>query len=96
MLYAEDTGIVSQPLEQPKKMMVVIVVVCAAFGLIVSEANTKIVCLRMNGISETTTIFSVEAAGRAYNQINEFVYLGRNVNHNADLFIEVDRRIPNA
>ena len=31
-----------------------------------------------------------------YNQTNEFVYLGGNVNHNADLSIEVDRRIRNA
>ena len=38
----------------------------------------------------------VEAAGQVYNQTNEFLYLGANVNHNADLFIEVDRRIRNA
>ena len=31
-----------------------------------------------------------------YNQTNEFVYLGGIVNHNADLSIEVDRRIRNA
>ena len=31
-----------------------------------------------------------------YNQTNEFVYLVGNVNHNADLSIEVDRRIRNA
>ena len=31
-----------------------------------------------------------------YNQTNEFVYLGGDVNHNADLSIEVDRRIRNA
>ena len=31
-----------------------------------------------------------------YNQPNEFVYLGGNVNHNADLSVEVDRRIRNA
>ena len=40
--------------------------------------------------------FSVEAAGQVYNQTNEFVYLGGNVNHNADLSIEADRRIRNA
>ena len=34
--------------------------------------------------------FSVEAAGQVYNQTNKFVYLGGNVNHNADLSIEVD------
>ena len=31
-----------------------------------------------------------------YNQTNGFVYLGGNVNHNADLSIEVDRRIRSA
>ena len=30
----------------------------------------------------------VEAAGQVYNQTNEYVYLGGNVNHNADLSIE--------
>ena len=35
------------------------------------------------------------AVGQVYNQTNEFVYLGGNVNHNADLSIEVDRRIRN-
>ena len=41
-------------------------------------------------------IFSVEAADQVSNQTNDFVYLGGNVNHNADLSIEVDRRIRNA
>ena len=46
---------------------------------------------------ESTAIFSVEAASQVYNQTNElFVHLGGNANHNADLFIEVDRRIRNA
>ena len=74
----------------------VIVVVCAAFGLTVSEAKTDIMCLRAKGMPEAATIFSAEAAGQVYNQTNEFVYLGGNVNHNADLSIEVDRRIRNA
>ena len=41
---------------------------------------------------ESTAIFSVEAVGQVYNQTNGFVYLGGNVNHSADLSIEVDRR----
>ena len=71
-------------------------VVCAAFGLTVSEAKTEIMCLRAKGVPESTTTFSVEAAGQLYNQTNEFVYLGENVNHNVDLSIEVYRRIRNA
>ena len=95
MLYADDAGVVSQSPEQPK-MMEVIVAVCAAFGLTVSEAKTEIMCLRTMGMPESTATFSVEAAGQVYNQTNEFVYLERNVNHNADLSIEVNRRIRNA
>ena len=76
--------------------MEAIVVVCAAFGLTVSEAKTKTMCLRAKGMPESTVTFSVEAAGQVYNQMNEFVYLGGNVNHNADLSIEVDQRIRNA
>ena len=45
---------------------------------------------------ESTATFSVEAVGQVYNQTNEFVYLEGNINHNADLSIEVDRRVRNA
>ena len=76
--------------------MGVIVVVCAAFGFTVSEAKTEIMCLRAKGMPESTATFSVEATGQVYNQRNEYVYLGGNVNHNADLSIEADRRIRNA
>ena len=76
--------------------MGVIVVVCAAFGLTVSETKAEIICLPAKGMPESTATFSVEAAGQVYNQTNEFVNLGGNVNHNADLSIEVDRRIRNA
>ena len=94
--YADDAGVVLQSPEQLRKMMGVIVVVCAAFGLIVSEAKTEIVCLRAKGMPESTAIFSVEVAGQVYKQTNEFVYIGGNVNHNVNLSIEVDRRIRNA
>ena len=96
MLYADDAGVVSQSPEQLRKMIGVIVVVCAAFGLTVSEAKTEIMCLRAKGMPESIAIFSVEAAGQVYNQTKEFVYLGGNVNHNANLSIEVDRSIRNA
>ena len=89
-------GVVSQSLGQLRKIMRVIVVVCAAFSLTVSEAKTEIMCSRAKGMPESTAIFSAEAAGQMYNQTNEFVYLGGNVNHNADLSIEVDRRTRNA
>ena len=78
------------------KMIVVIVTVCAAFGLTVSEAKTEIMCLRTRGMPDATATFSVEAAGQVYKQTHEFVQLGGNVNHHADLSIEVDRCIRNA
>ena len=96
MLYADDAGIVLRSPEKLRKMMGVIVVVYAAFGLTVSEAKTEIMCLRAKEMPEFTATFGVEAAGQVYNQTNEFVYLGGNVNHNANLSIEVDRRIRNA
>ena len=92
ILYADDASVVSRPPEQLRKMMEVIEVVCAAFGLTVSEAKTEIIYLNVKGMPESTATFSVEAAGQVYNQTNEFVYLGGNVNHNADPSMEVDRR----
>ena len=94
--YTDDAGVVSQSPEQLRNMMGVIVVVCAAFGLTISKAKAEIMRLGTKGMPEPTAIFSVEAAGQVYNQTNEFVYLGGDVNHNADLSIEVDRRIRNA
>ena len=43
--------------------MGVSVVVCAAFGLTISEAKTEIMCLRTKGMPESTAIFSVQADG---------------------------------
>ena len=96
MLYADDAEVVSQSPEKLRKMMEVIVVMSAAFGLTVSKAKTEIMCLRTKRMPESTAIFSVEAAGQVYNQTNELVYFGGNANHNADLSIEVHRRIRNA
>ena len=97
MPYADDdAGVVSQSPEKLRKMMGVIVVVCAVFGLTVLEAKTEIMCLRAKGMAESTAMFSVEAAGQVYNQRNGFGYLGGNVNHNADLSLEVDRGVRNA
>ena len=96
ILYADDAGVVSQSPEQLRKMIGVIVVVCTAFDLTVSEAKTDIMCLCEKGMPESTTTFSKEVVGQMYNQTDEFVYLGGNVNHNADLSIEVDRRMHNA
>ena len=64
---------------------------------VISRAWYVRMCLRAKEMPEYTAVFGVEAAGQVYNQTNEFAYLRGNVNHNnADLFIEVDRRIRNA
>ena len=81
----------SQSPEQLSKMMVVIVTVCAAFGLTVSEAKTEIMCLRTRGTPDAAASFSVEAAGQVYKQTHDFVYLGGNVNHDAGLPIHQSR-----
>ena len=47
--------------------MGMIVIVCATFGLAVSEARTEIMCLRTRGMPESTAMFSIEAAGQVYN-----------------------------
>ena len=96
MLHADDIGVVSQSPEQRRKIRGVIVIVCAVLGLTVSNAKTEIMCLRTKGIPESNAIFGVEAVGQVYNQTKEFVYLGGNVNHNADVSFEVDRFIRNA
>ena len=96
MLYADDAGVVPQSPEQLWKMMGAIVIVCAAFGITVSVAKTEIMCLRTKGMPESTVTVNVWTADQAYSQTNEFVYLGRDINHNADLSIEVNRRIRNA
>ena len=44
--------------------MGMIVVVCAAFVLALSEAKTEIMCFCAKGMPESTIIFSVEAAGQ--------------------------------
>ena len=92
MLYADDAGVVSQSPERLRKMRGVIVVGCSVFGLTVSEAKTEIICLRAKEMPDATTTFSVEAAGQVYNQTtNEFVCLGGNINHNADLSMRSTR-----
>ena len=50
----------------------------------------------LEGNADSTTIFSVDAAGQVYNQTNVFVNFGESVSHNVDLSIEVDQRILNA
>ena len=64
MFYTDDAGVVSHSPEKLRKMMVVVVVVCALFSFTASEANTEIImCLLTKGAPESTAIRSVEAVG---------------------------------
>ena len=96
MLYIDDAAVVSQSPEQLSKMMVVIATVCTAFGLTVSEAKTEVMNLRTRRMPDAAATFSVEAAGQVYKQRYDSVHLRGNVNHDADLPIEVDMCIRNA
>ena len=60
MLHADDARVVSRLPKQLRKMMGVIVVVCAAFGLTVSEAKTEIICYSTKGMPEAITTFTVK------------------------------------
>ena len=60
-LYADDAGIVSRPPNGLERMMAVIVTACAAFGLMVSEAKTEIMCLHAKDGGNVA--FTVTAAG---------------------------------
>ena len=51
--------------------MTVIVAVCASFGLTVSEAETKIMCLKTKGMDRVTLV--TEAAGQVYKKTAKFV-----------------------
>lgn len=90
-LYSRDEAIVSHSLEKPKKTMIVIITVCPAFGLTILEAKTSTMCSRTTGITCAAAIFSVKAASQIYKQEANFLYLGENVNYDADLSTKVDR-----
>ena len=50
--------------------MAEIVVVCATFGLIVSDAKIDIMCLCTKGMPEPIAVFNIEGVDQVYNQTN--------------------------
>ena len=68
-----------------------IVAVRSSFGLTVSEAKTETTCPMTKRMDRVT--FVTEAAGQVYKQTAMFVYLGATVCENADLSIEINRRV---
>ena len=91
MLYADVVGIVSRSRNSLAKMMTDIVSVCASFGLTVSEARTESMCLMTKGMDRVT--FVPEAVSLVYKQTAKFVYLGATMCENADLTVEINRRV---
>ena len=71
VLYADHARVVSKSPEQLRKMMKGVGVVCAAFGITISENKTKILCLHTKGVPESAVIFRVETAVQVCDQTNK-------------------------
>ena len=93
MLYADDAGIVSRSAEKLAKMMTLIVTVFKAAGLTMSENKTDTMLLKTPDQTTLTPQLVIEAASQRYKQTTQFVYLGGVFHENADLSLEIDRRI---
>lgn len=72
MLYVDNPVVVSQSHEQLRKVMVVIVKVCATVDKLSRMPAYNIMCLRTTGVPDATTTFSVEATDWCN---NGFVYI---------------------
>ena len=75
------------------KMMTVIVPVFEAAGLAVSEKKTESMLLRTPDQTTLTPPLVINAAGQRYKQTARFFHLGGTIHENADLSLEIDRRI---
>ena len=97
MLYADDAGVVSTSPRGLTRMMGVIVVACQEFGLTVSEKKTEAMHLWSHPHTASNALrieaARTEGAGQRYKQTTKFVYLGSASSENADLDIEIKRRI---
>lgn len=65
--------------------MAVIVTVCASFELMVSEAETELMCLQIKYVAKLS--FNATAAGQVYKQTAKFVYLDGAISANWDLSV---------
>ena len=90
MLYADDACIVSRSPRALAKMMEVIVLVCDAFGLTVSEKKTETMCMPAPHMPPVE--MNVEAAGQGYRQTQSFTYLGGVITECPDVSTEIARR----
>ena len=91
MLYADDACIVLRSPRGLELMMTVIVKVCGAFGLTVSETKTE--TMQMPIPHGLVTPIIINVAGQHYGQTASFIYLGGAVTETPNLSTEIDRRI---
>ena len=91
MLCADNACIVSRSPRALELMMAVIVKVCGAFGLTVSEKKTK--TMQMPIPYGLVTPIAINAAGPHYRQTASVIYLGGAVTETPNLSVEIDRRI---
>ena len=92
-MYTNDAGIVSKSAEGLAKMMTVIVTAFEAAGLAISDTKTGTTLLRTTDHPTLAPPLVIEAARQTYTQTAHFLYLGRIIHENADLSLEIDRRI---
>ena len=93
MRYADDAGIVSTSAERFAKMTAVIVAVFEAAGLAVSKKKTENMLLQRRDLAPRAPPFVIEAAGQRDKQTVQFLYLGGVIDEDADLMVEVKRRV---
>ena len=91
--YADDAGIVSKSAEGLAKIMTVIVTVFEAAGITVSDKKTQTMLPQTPHETTLAPPLVIDAAGQRYEQTTQFLYLGGITHGNADLSLEIDRRI---
>ena len=90
MLYADDACIVARSPQGLAKMMEVIVEVCRAFALTVSEKKTD--TMRIPPPRTPRTMVRIEAAGQICKQVQSFTYLEGAVTETPGMCVEIARR----
>ena len=93
ILYADVAGNVLKSAEGLAEMMTVIVTVFEAAGFTVSEKETEPMLLRTSDQTTLAPLLVIEEADQRYKQTAQFFYLGDIIHENADLSLDIDRRI---
>ena len=89
MLYTDDACVVSRSPQGLAKVMEVIVEVCRAFALTVSEKKTETMCMPPSRTPRM--MVQVEVAGQTYKHVQSFTYLGGAVTEVPDMSVEIAR-----